>query len=367
MNIEKSTSAYEEWLASWTPLLKADLGLKHERMAKELFPFFRATFYRWIQIWPDICTELAAAPRVLSIADLHVENFGTWRDREGRLIWGLNDFDESCPLAYTQDLVRLATSIYIAIQDNHLAIDGRAACGAILKGYQECLEGGGLAFVLEAQHAWLRQIALSELRDPAHFWQKLDECSPVKKDIPRRAKMGIRALMPDRGLELRIAHRVAGLGSLGRRRFVALADWHGARIAREAKALAPSACSWLKAAREGKELLYNRILDRSVRCPDPFVRVFGNWVVRRLAPDCSRIELGHLPRKRDEARLLRAMGYETANIHLGTRKGIRDVGHHLAKLRSGWLYDAAVKMSKAVTADWKDWGRAYRRSRTAAA
>jgi len=32
---------------------------------------------------------------VLAVGDLHVENFGTWRDAEGRLIWGVNDFDES--------------------------------------------------------------------------------------------------------------------------------------------------------------------------------------------------------------------------------------------------------------------------------
>jgi len=32
---------------------------------------------------------------VLAVGDLHVENFGTWRDAEGRLIWGVNDFDEA--------------------------------------------------------------------------------------------------------------------------------------------------------------------------------------------------------------------------------------------------------------------------------
>ena len=40
-------------------------------------------------------------------------------------------------------------------------------------------------------------------------------------------------------------HRVAGLGSLGRRRFVALATWHDGSIAREAKELTDSAWRWL--------------------------------------------------------------------------------------------------------------------------
>ena len=54
------------------------------------------------------CTES------LAIGDLHVENFGTWRDKEGRLIWGVDDFDEAYSLPYTHDLVRLAASAEIA-------------------------------------------------------------------------------------------------------------------------------------------------------------------------------------------------------------------------------------------------------------
>lgn len=42
----------------------------------------------------------------------------------------------------------------------------------------------------------------------------------------------------------RTVHRVAGVGSLGCERFVALAKWKGGRIAREAKALVPSAYIW---------------------------------------------------------------------------------------------------------------------------
>jgi uncharacterized protein (DUF2252 family) len=58
-------------------------------MAEAAFPFLRATFYRWMQIWPEVCPDLAKAPHVLGIGDLHVENFGTRRDAEGRLVWGV--------------------------------------------------------------------------------------------------------------------------------------------------------------------------------------------------------------------------------------------------------------------------------------
>ena len=61
-------------------------------MREAPFPFLRATFYRWAQTWPEVSPKTFAAPEVLGVGDLHVENFGTWRDVEERLIWGLNDF-----------------------------------------------------------------------------------------------------------------------------------------------------------------------------------------------------------------------------------------------------------------------------------
>ncbi len=57
---------------------------------------------------------------MLGVGDLHVENFGTWRDGEGRLIWGINDFDEATTLPYTNDLVRLCASALIAISESRL-------------------------------------------------------------------------------------------------------------------------------------------------------------------------------------------------------------------------------------------------------
>jgi uncharacterized protein (DUF2252 family) len=96
--IEDATRAYEAWMGRYTRIVRADLALKHEHMRSDPFHFLRTTFYRWQQCWPSICQTAIHAPVVLAVADLHIENFGTWRDQEGRLIWGVNDFDEACPL-----------------------------------------------------------------------------------------------------------------------------------------------------------------------------------------------------------------------------------------------------------------------------
>jgi hypothetical protein len=144
------------------------------------------------------------------------------------------------------------------------------------------------------------------------------------------------------------------MGSLGRQRFLALATWRGGKVAREAKALAPSACVFAAGGR-GTTIHYADIIARAIRVPDPFVRVCGRWIVRRLAPHCTRIELDALPKVRDEKRLLHAMGFETANIHLGTAKARQRIARDLGKRKTGWLPAAVHTMAKAVQADWQAW------------
>ena len=305
--------------------------------------------------WPAVCPDLAKAPHVLAVGDLHVENFGTWRDIEGRLIWGVNDFDEAHPMSYANDLVRLAVSAHLASEAGHVPLKRKDICDSILDGYREGMRAQGLPFVLGENNQWLRQIAESELRDPVHFWAKMDALPTLREEIPISAVDALEHLMPARDLDYRLARRVAGLGSLGHARYVAIAQWHGGRIAREAKAMVSSACYWAKDHEGPAEILYQAIINRAVRCPDPFVQLRGRWIVRRLGPHCSRIELATLKAQGAEMRLLRAMGWETANIHLGTRTARKPILSHMQKQKGKWLHAATEKMLKAVREDWKTW------------
>ena len=354
MRISKATRKFEIWLGKRVPLVKSDLDLKHKLMAEDSFSFMRGTFYRWAQVWEKVCPGLAKAPDVLAVGDLHVENFGTWRDSEGRLVWGVNDFDEAYRMPYTNHLIRLAVSANLAVASGHLKLSSAGISKAILDGYVACLKSGGRPFVLEEQNNWLRAIASGELRNPEHFWNKMDEM-PTVKGVPRSARRALEILLPEKNLDYRVAHRVAGVGSLGHERFVAVAGWQGARIAREAKAITPSACIWAYAQKGSMRILYSEILGTACRALDPFVRMRGRWLVRRLAPDCSRIELADLPEKVDEKRLLESMGFETANIHLGSKTAMKALRRDLAKREDGWLYDAGRKMAESVVEDYEDW------------
>jgi hypothetical protein len=355
MNIVKSTKQYEDWLRRHIRIVETDLQFKHEQMAAALFPFFRATFYRWVQLWPEVCANLDRVPHVLSVGDLHVENFGTWRDTDGRLIWGVNDFDEACMYPYTMDLVRLAASALLATRAEHLAMKAKDAATAILEGYRSVMEEGGRPFVLEESHSWLRAIAESKLRDPVLFWKKMDANPTAKGEIPESAREAIEHMMPAPGLRYRLARRRAGLGSLGRTRLVGIAEWKGGRVAREAKALLPSALQCAIPKQVPSEILYAAILRRAVRCPDPFVQMRGHWIVRRLSPHCSHIELEALANNREECRLLESMGRETGNIHIGTEEKRRAIVKDLHGRKGNWLLAAAQAMADAIEKDWRVW------------
>src|SRR5258708_65309 len=148
MNIVAATAAYERWLRQSCALVPADLARKHALMRRDRFTFFRATFYRWAQHWDRAAPAVRNAPAVVAVGDAHVENFGTWRDAEGRLVWGTNDFDEVARLPYTNDLVRLAASAVLAHAEGQLLIASATICEAVLSGYSSALRLGGAAVLL---------------------------------------------------------------------------------------------------------------------------------------------------------------------------------------------------------------------------
>jgi uncharacterized protein DUF2252 len=355
MNIVKATEAYEAWLAKRMPLLMADLEYKHERMAADEFEFMRAAFYRWIQLWTEHCENLHDAPEVLSVGDLHTDNFGSWRDVEGRLVWGINDFDEACRLPYAFDLVRLATSAYMAATAAFGSVQMGSICKAILSGYREGLKYKGTPFVLSEEYDWLRALVIEDLKEPKRFWEKLETIPPIADQVPEEVIAIIDSSLPRPGVQYRLGHRTAGLGSLGRQRYLALMKLDAAFAAREAKELTASACVWAAQGKGSSAILYSEILANAVRSPDPFLVIRDRWVVRRLSPDYSRIDLAKLSESELDM-VLGAMGWETSNIHLGSGKDrAADIRKDLKGRDKGWLATAAEAMHEATLKDFYDW------------
>lgn len=357
MNILAATKSYEQWMRRCTHVVEADLRYKHEQMRKDPFLFFRSTFYRWAQLWPEVCREFCQAPKVLAVGDLHVGSFGTWRDSEGRMCWGVDDFDESYPLPYTNDLVRLATSVKLGVDAENLTIKFKHGCEAILEGYRETLRSEGRPFVLAEEQQSLEKLGIDAIKPPEDFWPKLNRRPAVIHGFPSTARRAIEKTFPDRNVAYKIVRREAGHGSLGQQRFVAIARWCGAFIAREAKATTPSSCVWLTGKVDHRETYYQRAMTSAVRSHDPYQEMVGAWLIRRLSPDANPIEIEDLPKQRDEMILLQAMGAEAANVHLGTRRQRKKILSDLQRRKLGWLRHAAKEMAKATERDWKKYRR----------
>ena len=63
MDIRQATKSYEAWMRACTKVVEAELTWKHAQMRTDLFMFFRGTYYRWAQLWPEVCNDLRDAPR----------------------------------------------------------------------------------------------------------------------------------------------------------------------------------------------------------------------------------------------------------------------------------------------------------------
>jgi hypothetical protein len=353
LDVQGATASYEAWMRSCTTVLQSDLRSKHEQMKETPFGFLRGTFYRWAQLWPSECADLCGAPKVLAVGDLHVNSFGTWRDGEGRLCWGVDDFDEAYPLAYTNDLVRLAASLKIVIDAEGLSIKLKDGCNAILDGYSESFRAGGRPIVLAEREQKLGKLGVDSFKPPSNFWEKLNRLPAVRQPLAKDLKRALEKTLPAAVIEYKVVRRQAGLGSLGQERFVAIARWQGGCIAREAKLMVPSACSWLKDEVGHGQSWYEKAITSAVRSPDPFQVIDGSWLIRRLSPDSNPIDIQTLPKHSDEETLLTAMGIEAANIHLGTKSRTKEILKDLKMGKRGWLHDAAVHMADALEKDWK--------------
>lgn len=355
-----ATRSYEAWMAERLDLRAATprqrlrfekaLALKRETIARSDVAFLRGTFYWWLERWEELDARIRNAPRLLAVGDLHLENFGVWRDEEGRLVWGINDVDEAHELPFTNDLVRLMTSIWLAIDDGALEIEHDRAADELVGNYRKALKGEGAPFVLESDHQWLRKLALVSVEDGQKFWDELralDDDLDVEPDAADLLRQQLR-----RGAEVeRIVHRAAGVGSLGRPRYVALAQWQGSLIAREAKAALPSAAHWRAQTYAEPSQAPRALLRKAKRAPDAALHLDKGWVVRRLSPESRKLELDEVAEHGRAARLVRAMGIELANLHLGTAQNPLALRRYLRVMPKDWLAETAQRMARAIAKD----------------
>jgi len=348
-----SVKAYERWLAGQLKgdLWKNDLDDKHEKMRDSPFVFLRATYWRWAETILTICGDLATAPIVGGVGDIHLENYGVWRDQEGRLVWGVNDFDEAADMPYAVDVVRLATSAILSRSARRK--ERRAICASVLEGYREGLKGPR-PFSLDEDHVWLRRLFVVSENERRRFWKKMNRLKDDTR-IPAKYRKAMESRMPGDDADVeKFARRAAGTGSLGRPRWVAVVQWRGGRLVREAKALVPSAWHLTHQPRPQPRPAASIATGRH-RAPDPWYYADTTLVVRRLSPNARKIEVREQPDRLADPDMIRAMGHELANVHLGTGDAGRAIAKDLERRDGRWLERATDTAADFVRADYEEW------------
>ncbi len=104
----------------------ADLiPLRYGRMLKSPFAFYRGAA-------AIMAADLARTPStgilVQACGDCHLANFGGFSTPERRLLFDINDFDETLPAPWEWDLKRLAVSFVLAASDNGMSASAAREC-----------------------------------------------------------------------------------------------------------------------------------------------------------------------------------------------------------------------------------------------
>jgi uncharacterized protein (DUF2252 family) len=134
------------------------LPIRHERMAVSPFSYFRGAAAVMAE---DLAHTPSCGLRVQACGDAHLLNFGTYATPERRVVFDVNDFDETLAAPFEWDVKRLATSLVVAGRDlNLVAAETETAAQAAVAAY-----GARLAACAELGHlqVWYARLDADQL------------------------------------------------------------------------------------------------------------------------------------------------------------------------------------------------------------
>jgi uncharacterized protein (DUF2252 family) len=225
---------------------------KLRRMLGDPFTFFRGTNHLFAGAWSELRPP-EAGPDLLICGDLHLENFGAFRTAEGDFRYDINDFDDAAVAPCSLDLVRCATSIFLAAEQWRLT--PTSATGMALT----FLEHYRQAVIEATATGTVGEVTLTSGQGP--IWELLgstavatqatllvrntkprSDGTPIirrtKKhpEVSRKRFEAIRGAVEEYGQSVGapaafrihdVTGRIVGVGSLGVRRYLALIEGDG--------------------------------------------------------------------------------------------------------------------------------------------
>jgi uncharacterized protein (DUF2252 family) len=248
--------------------------VRYGRMVSSPFAFYRGAAR--VMAW-DLAHTPDSGIRAQACGDAHLSNFGVFGSAERRLVFDLNDFDETLPGPWEWDVKRLAASLVVAARGNEFTqADGRNAVLAAVGQYRKSMAQFAAMGNLEVWYASIdveaavadlgryadagrlrrteKMLAKAKTRDHLQAFSKLvrivdgrprfvsdppllvpveelassDQVTAVQESVRRALRTYRSSLTTDRRhlLEsfqyLDMAHKVVGVGSVGTRAWVIL-------------------------------------------------------------------------------------------------------------------------------------------------
>jgi uncharacterized protein (DUF2252 family) len=223
------------------------LDRKYSKMRKNALSFFRGSCHLFYRDLPR--SSLNLAPPIWICGDLHLENFGAYKGEDRQIYFGINDFDESILAPCTWDIVRLVTSILLAVDSLPIdRADGDRLAQIYLTSYANTLSTGNISAIVEANArgivanllADLRRRKRSDLLDKRTKLNKgrrklrfdNEKILEISSERYQLVNIAIESwaqtqTKPDFFEVLDIGFRVAGTGSLGLDRYIILVTGKG--------------------------------------------------------------------------------------------------------------------------------------------
>ncbi len=235
------------------PRIARLLPIKYQHMAASPFGFFRGAV-------PVMAADLGAMPcttlRTQICGDAHVQNLGAFEASDGRLIFDINDFDETIVGPWEWDVKRMAASLVLAGREaGNSDKECKLAVLACVERYRQCMRRFSEMAVIElARYQIFRVVGpvksvlrQAERATPLHNLQKLTvfangkhrfrDQRPTQFHVPQAVTSAVvaslrsyaRTLSPERALffsqyfpEEEVVFRVVGTGSVGTHDYVLL-------------------------------------------------------------------------------------------------------------------------------------------------
>jgi uncharacterized protein (DUF2252 family) len=320
------------------------------RLARGPFDFFRGTYHLFTddlaagRFDPWKTDNPFTTVEIPIVGDIHSENYGTYRAEDGRIQYDINDFDETTVGTFGSDCKRAATSLFLAAYAADRTLpEATSICAAFVTGYVEALtsfarRGNAARFGYDDAHPprsdAVRRLLETVLQVPrSHFIEHVTRLRKGRRTFQRGPRLfdlkpahrrQAQRLFEDYRdrfskeigekpgfLEaLDFAGRVAGCGSLGRLRYVALLEGEDSRKAHnvilEIKESLPSALDAAcgrKVDRRGRAETVTRAVrlmqTRSNRFLGYAVDEEASFQVREIGPRDARLSWAQIAKVKD--------------------------------------------------------------------